>query len=159
MRMSPIPNANEIGASKPILYLAIKAAITVAYLAILWWLWKPVGAYVTIMMVGGYCTWVISSRYIFWHPTRTTIVAALFGTFMAALVCLSTIVSVKSWWAKLLLGFWGLIAVAYIGSPSHTSNYRATTISKDQLQYIAGAAICTYLLVSACIWLILWLHS
>jgi len=32
-------------------------------------------------------------------------------------------------------------------------------ISKDQLHYIAGAAICSYLLVSACIWLIIWLRS
>jgi hypothetical protein len=156
--MSQTPVQKAIGANDPKPNLVIKAALTVVFLAVLWWLWMPLGAYMTILVVAGYSTKYISYFSLLWHPRQTFTVAVMFGLFMACIVCLSSVLAVSSWWSRALLEFWGLIAVAYIGSPPHISSNHPVRVSKNQLQFIGGYAIVTYLIASALLWVVIWLR-
>jgi|ERR1035437_822504 hypothetical protein len=148
----------ENGANDPKPNPAVKVALTALFMIVTWWIWKPLGAYLTILAVGGYGTRRISTSCVLLGPNGSFTLGVMWGVIMAAVVCLTATIGVSAWWAKVLLEFWGLIAVGYIGSPPHFSQNHLILVSKNQLQFIGGSGIISYLLASGLIWFALWLH-
>ena len=119
--------------------------------AFTWWLWKPLGAYYTILTVGGYGAWFIRKQCLFWSLSCCVVVSWLWGPIMATIVFVTSLVAVSHWWARALLALWGLLAVSYLRQDSHS-----TILVRDKLHSMACLAIVYYILTLGTIWFIVW---
>jgi hypothetical protein len=63
----------------------------------------------------------------------------------------------RAWWARCLLGVWGLCGVGYVGFgvrriPIPLTNW------EEKAVVVQGTGIIAYLLASVLAWLVLWFH-
>jgi hypothetical protein len=156
--MNQTPNQHENGTNERKPPPLFKLIVVVLFMAVAWWIWKPLGAYYTILTIGGYGARFVWKSCLFWSFSGCIMGGCMFGLGMAGVVSLSASVTVNSWWAKALFELWGFFAVGYIGFPTRSSDIYLIPNKEDKLHLIVGCGIISYLLASGLIWFVVWLH-
>jgi len=120
-----------------------------------WWLWKPLGAYLAITSAGGYGSRFLKNSCLFLRPSTAVVVGTLWGTLMGVFTSLLAFAAASVWWARCLLGIWGLCGVGYVGFGVRQIPITLTNW-EEKAVVVQGTGIIAYVLASVLAWLVLW---
>ncbi len=108
------PNEESAPARDARLLLVCKIIGIIITNVLVWLLWKPLGAF-TILMLVGYLREPLQRSAIFWSRSAGAVLGLLLGTLVAALVWLLAHFAVHSVLGKCFYGIEGFLGVGYIG--------------------------------------------